>query len=96
MLALGGYDGLQAYPERRVETPRSLPPGGIGEIKDARWLLLHPQSERARDIIARHDVRYAVLSKSYPGIDPRAFEGGPYRRVFENEAVVIFAPSRSG
>ncbi len=96
MLALGGYDGLQSYPERRVETPRSLPPGGIGEIKDARWLLLHPQSQRARDIIERRDVRYAVLSRSYPGIDPRAFEEGPYRRVFENEAVVVFEPSGSG
>lgn len=93
MLALGGYDGLQAYPERRVQTPRSLPPGGLQEIKDARWLLLHPQSPRARSIIERRDIRYVVLSKSYPGVKPRAFEKGPYREVFENKAVVIFATS---
>ncbi|MGB3683022.1 MAG: hypothetical protein WA990_11115 [Rubrobacteraceae bacterium] len=91
MLALGGYDGLQAYPERRVQTPRSLPPGGIQEIKDARQLLLDPQSETARDIIRSRDVRYVALSKNYPAVDPRSFERGPYRKVFENEAVVIFA-----
>ena len=93
MLALGGYDGLQAYPERRVETPRSLPPGGAREIKDARWMLLNPQGERTRKIVKRYDLRYAVLSKTYPGTNPAAFESGPYRKVFENEAVVIFAPS---
>lgn len=93
MLALGGYDGLQAYPERRVRTPRSLPPGGTQEIKDARWMLLHPQGERTRDIVRRYDLRYAVLSKNYPGANIGGFESGPYRRVFENEAVIIFAPS---
>ncbi|MGB3635275.1 MAG: hypothetical protein WA982_14630, partial [Rubrobacteraceae bacterium] len=96
MLALGGYDGLQAYPERRVRTPRSLPPGGAQEIKDVRWMLLNPQSERSKDIIKEHDLRYAVLSKSYPGANLAAFENGPYRKVFENEAVVIFAPLGAG
>lgn len=91
MLALGGYEGLQAYPERRVQTPRSLPPGGLQEIKDARRILLHPQSPRARSIIERRDIRYVVLSKSYKGIKPGAFKKGPYRKVFENKAVVIFA-----
>ena len=93
MLALGGYDGLQSYPERRVRAPRSLPPGGAREIKDARWMLLHPQGERTRNIIGRYDLRYAVLSKNYPDTDISAFKNGPYRKVFENEAVVIFAPS---
>ena len=92
MLALGGYDGLQAYPERRVRTPRSLPPGGAREIKDARWMLLNPNSQRARNIIGRYDLRYAVLSKSYPGVNILAFENGPYRRAFENESVVVFEP----
>ena len=95
MLALGGYDGLQAYPERRIRTPRSLPPGGVQEIKDAFWTLRHPQDERAQDIIERYDLRYVVLSKEYPGIDIKGFENGPYRKVFENEAVVIFTPEPS-
>ena len=93
MLALGGYNGLQSYPERRVRNPRSLPTGGLQEIKDARWLLLHPQSPRARSIIERRDIRYVVLSKSYPKVDPSAFDKGPYRKVFGNKAVVIFATS---
>lgn len=94
MLAMGGYDGLQAYPERRVRTPRSLPPAGVREIKDAQWLLLHPRSERARRIVDRYDVRYVALYKNYPGVDPRAFGSRPdlYREEFQNDAVVIFAP----
>jgi hypothetical protein len=94
VLALGGYDGLQSYPERRVRTPRSLPPGGAQEIEDARWLLLHPQSERAKRIVKRYDIRYVVLSKSYPGIDSRAFQARPnlYRKEFENRSTVVFAP----
>lgn len=95
MLALGGYEGLQAYPERRVQTPRSLPPGGLQEIKDARRILLHPQSLRARSIVERRDIRYVVLSKSYKRVKPRAFEKGLYRKVFENKAVVIFATSQA-
>lgn len=93
MLALGGYDGLQAYPERRVEEPRSLPPGGIQEIRDAQTLLSQPGSERARRIVERYDVRYVVLSKSYSETDPRAFEGDRYRKAFENAAVVIYEPT---
>jgi len=94
VLALGGYDGLQSYPERRVRTPRSLPPGGAQGIEDARWLLLHPQSERAKRIVERYDIRYVVLSKSYPGIDSRAFQARPnlYRKEFENRSTVVFAP----
>ena len=93
MLALGGYDGLQAYPKRRVQTPRSLPPGGLQEIKDARQVLLHPQSPRAQSIVESRDVRYVVLSKSYKRVKPGAFKKGSYRKVFENKAVVIFATS---
>lgn len=97
MLALGRYNGLQSYPERRVKTPRSLPPGGAHEIKDARWLLLHPQSSRARSIVERRNVRYVVVAKGYPSIDPQSFEGRPnlYQKKFENQAVVIFAPQGS-
>lgn len=94
MLALSGYDGLQSFAEKRIETPRSLPTGGRGEIEDAGWLLRHPSGERTRKIIDRYDIRYVVLSKEYPGTDPRSFalEENLYRKVFENDTVVIFAP----
>lgn len=94
MLALSGYDGLQSFAEKRIKTPRSLPTGGRDEIEDAGWLLRHPSGERTRNIIERYDIRYVVLSKEYPGTDPRAFalEENLYRKVFENETVVIFAP----
>ena len=98
MLAMGGYERLQAYPDKRIQTPRSLPPGGVRELKDVRWLLLNPRSERAGSIVERYDVRYVVLHKRYPGVDPRAFAARSdlYRKAFENDAVVIFAPRRSG
>lgn len=94
MLALSGYDGLQSFAEKRIETPRSLPTGGRGEIEDAGWLLRNASGERTRNIIERYDIRYVVLSKEYPGTAPRSFalEEDRYRKVFENDTVVIFAP----
>lgn len=94
MLALSGYDGLQSFAQKRIETPRSLPTSGRGEIEDANWLLRHPSGERTRNIIERYDIRYVVLSKTQPTSDPRAFanERNLYREVFENDTVVIFAP----
>jgi hypothetical protein len=70
----------------------------VRELKDVRWLLLNPRSERAGSIVERYDVRYVVLHKRYPGVDPRAFAARSdlYRKAFENDAVVIFAPRRSG
>ncbi|HEX2729742.1 MAG TPA: hypothetical protein VHM16_08300 [Rubrobacteraceae bacterium] len=98
MLALSGYDGLQSFAEKRIATPRSLPTGGRGEIEDAGWLLRHASGKRTRNIIESYDIRYVVLSKGYPGANPRAFalEEDLYRKVFENGTVVIFAPHLQG
>ena len=94
MLALSGYDQLQSFAEKRIETPRSLPTSGRGEIEDAGWMLQNPSGERTGKIIERYDIRYAVLSKKYPGANPQAFalDTKRYRMVFQNDTVVIFAP----
>ena len=94
MLALGGYDRLQSFAEKRVKSPRSLPPAGRSEIEDAGWMLQNPSGERAAKIIDRYDIRYAVLSKRYPGTNPRAFasDNNRYRIAFQNDTIVIFAP----
>lgn len=93
-LALGGYTGLQSYPERRIQDPRSLPPSGVEPLKASRWVLLHPGGERTREILDRYDIRYVVVAKDYPGVDWRAFAGRPerYQLVFENPTVAVFEP----
>jgi hypothetical protein len=54
----------------------------------------HPVGGRTESLHDRYDVRYVVLFKRYPGVSWRAFEGasGAYEKVFENGAMVIFAP----
>jgi hypothetical protein len=42
VLAMGGYAGLQSYPEARIEHPRSLPTAGRGPLLDSRQVLLNP------------------------------------------------------
>lgn len=94
VLAMGGYTGLQSYKEKRVKTPRSLPPSGIGQIKDASWVLYHPAGARTRKILKSYDIRYLVLSKQYPAVNWRDFEARShlYRKTFENGAVLILTP----
>ncbi len=94
VLAMGGYAGLQSYKAKRVKTPRSLPPSGIGEIEDANWVLYHPADERTARILKKYDIRYLILSKQYPPVNWRDFEKRTnlYHKNYENEAVIILAP----
>ena len=93
-LALGGYTGLQSYPERRIRDPRSLPPAGVEPLEASQWILQNPGGARTGEILERYNVRYVVVAKGYPGVDWRAFAGRPdlYRTVFENGTVVVFEP----
>ena len=94
MLAMGGYTGMQSYDIGRIERARDLPPFGAGPLYDAQWVLHHPQSERTQNIIEENDVRYIVFYKRYPaGMPwPAYAESDDYRKVYENEGVIIFAP----
>ena len=94
MLAMGGYTGLRSYTERRLRSPRALPPSGKATLLAARWVTHHPAGERTTSILETYDIRYVTLFKAYPGVSWRAFESHPrlYTKVFENDSVVIFAP----
>jgi hypothetical protein len=94
MLAMSGYSGLRSYPQRRLRSPRALPPSGKESLLAASWVLHHPVGERTRSILDEYDIRYVTLFKRSPGVHWRAFEDqtGHYRMVFENDSVVIFAP----
>ena len=93
MLAMGGYSGMQSYSEHRIRRARDLPPSGAGPLWDALWALKHPGDERTRRILSENDVRYVVLGKRRSDdMDWRSFQNRKdlYRKVFENESVVIF------
>jgi hypothetical protein len=94
MLAMGGYTGMQSYDAARIRRGRDLPPFGAGPLWDALWVLQHPGGERTSRILSENDVRYVVFHKRYPTIDWRPFQKRKdlYRKVFENESVVIFEP----
>jgi hypothetical protein len=94
MLAMGGYTGMQSYDAARIRRGRDLPPFGAGPLWDALWVLQHPAGERTERILSENDVRYVVFHKRYPTIDWRPFQERTdlYRRVFENESVIIFEP----
>src|SRR5215204_37112 len=94
MLAMGGYTGLRSYAQDRLRSPRALPPSGREPLLAAHWMTRHPLGGRTESLHDRYDVRYVVLFKRYPGVPWRAFEGasGAYEKVFENDAMVIFAP----
>jgi hypothetical protein len=98
VLALGGYTGLQSYSPRRIAHPRSLPPAGKQPLLDSRTVLVTPGTCQALRIIDRDDVRYVFLYKKGTGADLAAFAAAParYRQVFDNRAVVIYAPVRTG
>jgi hypothetical protein len=96
MLAMGGYTGMQSYDAARIRRGRDLPPFGAGPLWDALWVLQHPGGERTSGILTENDVRYVVFHKRYPTIDWRPFQNrnNLYRKVFENESVVIFEPRK--
>ncbi|MGH3086511.1 MAG: hypothetical protein ACRDSJ_04240 [Rubrobacteraceae bacterium] len=92
VLALGGYTGLQSYPERRARTPRSLPPSGRETIEASYWTIQNPEGERTKAILERYDIRHLLFDKSYAGWREFDARDALYRKTFENESVVIFAP----
>jgi hypothetical protein len=94
MLAMGGYTGLRSYSEKRLRTPRALPPSGKEPLMAANWVTGHPAGERTASLLERYDVRYVVLFKNYPGVPWRAFEEEPdaYENEFENGAMIILSP----
>lgn len=93
VLAMGGYSAVQTFTPSRIERDRDLPPSGQVPPAQMLWLLVHPQDERARSLIQNYDLRYLVFDRS-PGTGYRLYDESPelYRKVFENERVVIFAP----
>ncbi|QYJ14482.1 hypothetical protein Rxycam_00278 [Rubrobacter xylanophilus DSM 9941] len=94
LLAMGGYSAVQTFNLSRIERARDLPPSGRKPPLDAFVVMKRPGSPEARRVLRRYDVRYVVLSKDYPGVDWREFERLPglYRKTFENDDVVIYAP----
>jgi hypothetical protein len=97
VLAMGGYTGLQSYPERKIEHPRSLPTAGRGPLLDSRQVLLDPATCESASIVVAEDVRYIVLYKYGNEANFAAFRADPaqYRPVFENRSVVIYEPRRA-
>lgn len=97
MLAMGHYSALQSYTAHNLDPGRDLPPGGAGPMRDVLWVMNHPVSERARDLLKKYDVRYVVLYKHMPdrSVTPywRQFAAHPdlYRAAFENKDVLIVA-----
>jgi hypothetical protein len=94
MLAMGGYTGLRSYTQERLRTPRALPPSGKEPLLAASWMMRHPVGERTETLLDRYDVGYVVLFKRYPDVPWRSFDRAQdaYEKVFENGAVVVFAP----
>lgn len=66
-------------------------------MRDVLWVMNHPTSERARDLLKKYDVRYIALYKRMPdrSVTPywRQFAAHPdlYRAAFENKDVLIVA-----
>jgi branched-subunit amino acid transport protein len=98
MLAMGGYSGMQAYTEKRLQKARDLPPSGAEPLWDVLWATNHPASERTRRVVRENDVRYVVLNKHFPGAGWLAYRERDelYRIVYENDAVIIFEPRYTG
>jgi hypothetical protein len=95
VLAMGGYTGLQAYQWGKIVHPRSLPTAGRKPLLDSREVLLRPDACRSGSILVTDDVRYIFLYRFGKQADYAGFRAEPtrYRRVFENSAVVIYAPA---
>src|SRR5215204_3598003 len=95
MLAMGGYTGLRSYSQKRLRSPRALPPSGKEPLLAANWVSGHPVGERTASLLDRYDVRYVVLFKKYPGVPWRAFEGATdaYENEFENRTMIVLSPA---
>ena len=97
MLAMGGYSALQSFEPWQISRPRDLPPTGPQPPQDVLWVMRHPDGDRARQLLAEHDVRYIVLYKNMPDRPTldywRNFKAlpGTYRAAFENDDVLIVA-----
>ncbi|MGH3408775.1 MAG: hypothetical protein ACRDRJ_40710, partial [Streptosporangiaceae bacterium] len=94
ILAMGYYTGLQSYPWARLQHPRSLPTAGIRPLWDSHYVLRDPQSCKVGNILAREDVRYIILYRLGDEADFGGFRSDTtrYRMVYQNPAVVIYAP----
>lgn len=95
VLAMGGYTGLMYYSPGGAHTARSLPTAGVQPLLDSQNVLKHPGSCAAAAAITRDDVRFVVLYRDNDhDADLAGFQAdrARYRRVFENRAVVIYAP----
>jgi hypothetical protein len=94
VLAMGGYAGLQSYPEARVEHPRSLPTAGRGPLLDSRQVLLNPAACLSGRILAADDVRFVFLYRQTNEANYGAFARDPqrYKAVYQNQSVIIYAP----
>jgi hypothetical protein len=97
MLAMGGYTRMQSYDAARIRRARDLPPFGAPPLWDALWVLEHPAGGRTAQLLEENDVRYIVFHKRYRWIDwrPFALQRDLYRTVYENDSVIIFAPSQN-
>jgi hypothetical protein len=97
VLAMGGYTGLQSYPEDRIEHPRSLPTAGRGPLLDSREVLLRPRTCRSANILVNDQVRFVILYRLGNQANFAGFRADStlYRRVFRNYSVVIYAPRQA-
>ncbi len=97
VLAMGGYVGLQSYPEARIRHPRSLPTAGRGPLLDSRQVLLNPAACPSGRILAADDVRFVFLYRqTNDEANYGAFAQDPqrYQAVYQNQSVIIYAPRR--
>jgi hypothetical protein len=94
MLAMGGYTRMQSYDAARIRRARDLPPFGPGPLWNALWILQNPAGGRTARLIEKNDVRYIVFYRLSPDADWRRYatEKDLYKKVFENDGVIIFAP----
>ena len=94
MLAMGGYTRMQSYDAARIRRARDLPPFGPGPMWDALHILRNPTGGRTTRLIEKNDVRYIVFHKGSPDADwgRYALQKDPYKTVFQNDSVIIFAP----
>jgi len=97
LLAMGGYTRMQSYDARRIRRERDLPPFGAGPLRDALWVLHHPTGGRTARLLDKNDVAYVVFDRHYPWVDSNPFAAHKdlYKKVFENDSVIIFAPRQT-
>lgn len=105
MLALSGYNALEAFTATRIEYNRDLPPYGAEPLKDVLYVIKTPD-ETSRPLLEKYDIRYVVFYKRFgegttwdrtPVQDWRGHKANTelYRVAFENEYVIILEPRPS-